>query len=153
MGTMIHAREREDGEWRYRFWSTVTDCYYTPELTAEQMARWVVEYGISRDLSSVGINLGHRFNRARENGTSAFDASRKPDSWDEIRDEWGEDNPHEDPAPWVDDTEVVTYLAYDSVQYEPTVIAGKAVKITYRVELVDPEEAREALAKKRNDDG
>jgi hypothetical protein len=144
---MIHAIKR-DGEYRFRLWSTVTDCYYTPELTEEQMARCVVDYGVNRDLSSVGINLKHRFKRACESGTSAFNESRKPDSWDEIRDEWGEDNPHEDPAPWIDDTEVVTYLTHDPKEKEPVVIGGKALKVTYRVELVDVDEACKALAKK-----
>lgn len=142
MGTMIHAKKTEDRGFLYRLWSTTVDSYYTPEMTLEQMVRWVVEYGLKRHLDDVGMRLVDRFKRANENGTSAHDSRRSPnDDWDEVR-----EGAEEEPELRVDDGE--QYIAgttemllwADPWRKVPVTVAGKHVKVTYTVELVDPED-------------
>lgn len=53
MGRTIHAKATETGH-VFRLWSTTSDTYVTPEMTKEQLVRYMVEDAIEEAVSRVG---------------------------------------------------------------------------------------------------
>jgi hypothetical protein len=136
MGTLIHAKKSEDGI-RFRMWTTYADTYVTPEMTEAQVVRWLVEDDIQRALRDAGREIERRIGRARATGTSAFDGPRGLGDWDECR-ELGvcqDDDPEEHidgEFEWILTPDVWRKSA------TPVTIDGKQVRVTVKIELVDP---------------
>lgn len=137
MPKAIHAKKNKGG-FLYRFWSTITNSYYTPEMTLEQMVRWRVEYELERIIDRFGANLKQSLETAH---------SQSLEDWDEVGEEWKENEPAfavEDPEKYIGGT-VDTFLQtynFDRKKGEPSmvpvVIGGKKVRVKFTVELVDP---------------
>lgn len=136
MGQMIHARMRGT-EFVYRVYSTITDAYYTPEMTESQMVRWLIENELESRISRMGYELEGRFARARAQGTSRYGCSQdlngpwmKQRNWEE-----GEDCCDEDAEQYLYDRKAVVNLQ-DSAE-KSFEVDGKHVRVTFRVKLVD----------------
>lgn len=61
----IHARRRGN-RWVYRDWSTITDCYHTPQLGPDAMTAYLIRSG-----DSLWETLA-RMERARKTGSSSY---------------------------------------------------------------------------------
>jgi len=68
---MIHARLTSDGV-RFRLWSTITDAYYTDEMTEAEVREYLLEEAVRRAIEEHNRTIDKRIQRTRENGTSSM---------------------------------------------------------------------------------
>lgn len=86
MSTMIHARNTPEGM-RFRIWSTVTDSYFTKELTEAEVERWTRDEAIREAETQHKREFSDRIARTKQNGTSSRmgDTRKLSGPWDRQR--------------------------------------------------------------------
>jgi len=72
MAQMIHARKTENGEFRFRLWSTVTDSYISEEMTETEVREWTLKEAVCAVIEQHCHDIDNRIQRTREKGTSSL---------------------------------------------------------------------------------
>jgi hypothetical protein len=70
MGEIIHCRKDDDGEYRFRVWSTIVTSYLTAELREGDVHRYLRQRGMESSLSTVACE--RQVERAKSVGTSDY---------------------------------------------------------------------------------
>ena len=122
MGLSIHHKQTDDGP-RYRAWSSVTDSYFTPEMTRLELTQWLIMHNLRRYLDREGMGFPQWLER------------HPVDEWDQIRDEWGDDFPNDDAADYINNK--LERIFAEGYEGKPVVIDGKKFRITIGLELVE----------------
>ena len=133
----VHIRKR-DGELVYRYWGNSGGGYYTPEMTLNQLVRWLIEYEVGRFVKDTGPRLDDSLDRAQRKGTSCMiSAANELDTpWRESDAEEEEDLRVDDPEKYIDGT-MVNLLSSSYIGDKEFRVDGKRVRVTVTVEMVE----------------
>lgn len=71
MAQEIHARKTEEGEVRFRVWSTNADGYLTEELTEAELREWTLKVAVCDAIAENLREIDGRIQRTITNGTSS----------------------------------------------------------------------------------
>lgn len=77
MAQEIHARKSEEGEVRFRVWSTVVDSYLTEELSEAEVREWALKSAVCNAIEQHFREIDSRMRRAVTNGTSSLVANTR----------------------------------------------------------------------------
>jgi len=87
MAHEIHARKNEEGELRFRVWSTITDSYVTDEGTEAELREFTLKDAVCKAIEQHLHEIDDRIQRTIKNGTSSRlgDTRDLTAPWDEER--------------------------------------------------------------------
>jgi len=85
MSQQIHARQTEEGM-RFKVWSTITDSYYTDEMTEKELREYLLLDTVVETIRQHLRGIDDRIQRTCEKGTSSLimeDTRELNGPWDE----------------------------------------------------------------------
>lgn len=72
MAHEIQTRKNENGELRFRVWSTISDGYLTREMTEVEIREWILKKAVCEAIEQHFNEIDNRIERAITIGTSSL---------------------------------------------------------------------------------